>query len=110
MNGYSCHKGLCTPNSKVNVVDHKNECKPDKGVFAFIVGLPELGIYNNICKSIDLGIAPNNPNQQNKMCLNGDIDINYSVRLPSLEDCDCGNNKRLVIPATSTVREHIVCL
>lgn len=89
----------------------ENKCSAKDGVLAYLVGNSEFGNTQMICMSVDVGIRPDDLNKPNTLCQGGSIDIDYTKRFPSLDDCNCGEGKRLaLIPATSTVRTRGVCV
>lgn len=106
---FSCRTGVCV-NTNVIKTQVINECSTKKGQLAYFVGDTQLGRYNSICKSIDPGVAPDNPNEENRMCMNGDIDIDYRKAFPSIEECSCINNNKIIIPFTQTIRSVATCV
>jgi len=109
--GSICRNGICVNANVINTQVPINECNAKRGVFTFFVGNTALGVYDFLCRSVDLGIAPDNPQQDNNMCIGGSIDIDYTRAFPSTLDCKCPVGKRLVIlPETSQVRQYGHCL
>lgn len=107
---FFCRRGMC---SVFNVESEQviNECDPQRGVLGFLIGDVQLGRFNVICKSIDLGIAPNNIYEENLMCsgINGQIDIDYNIKFPSVSDCTCPTASLIVVEGTRTRREYAYC-
>lgn len=107
-NLYLCMNGVCK-NNNIKEDQIKNNCDGKKGVLAFLIGDTMLGVYNKICKSIDLGIA--NDDGTNNMCKNGDIDINYYEKFPTADMCNCGDKKKLIkLPQIKTHRQIGDCV
>ena len=100
---YMCIHGICKDQRVVETMPD-NRCDPKKGFEAFLVGNPNMGTYEYICKSIDQGIAIDI--DTNKMCLNGTIDIDYTKSMPFVTDCKDAN--QMLIPATSAVRDYVI--
>lgn len=104
--------GVCV-NSKIPEEEEvKNKCNSKAGVFAYLIGNTELGTADLFCISSDPGIQPNDSSiEKNKLCKNGEIEIDYTKSLPLLQNCKCGNNEFLaLIAGTSTIRRHGLCL
>ena len=107
----TCSNGICLNLNIFNSVAPTNECDAQRGVLTFFVGNPAIGRYDNLCKSIDPGIANDDITKPNLMCTNGTIDINYLQSFPLITDCNCPENYSLIIiPSTPTVREYSVCV
>lgn len=106
---FECITGMCVG---TNIIETQvvNECNSKTGQFGYLVGDTQLGVYNTICKSIDPGVAMDNPNEENRICVNGTIDIDYRKKFPSTNDCDCKNLNRIIIPSSKMVRETAVCV
>lgn len=110
---FECINGYCINRQIISDVDTVNECNPERGVLAFLIGDTQFGRYNTICKSIDLGIAPNNPREDNRMCISGKLStpVNYLSHFPTIDECICNTDTfKYIIPATSSIRKHAVCL
>lgn len=112
---FRSHNGICVNVLAFSEEDTLNSCDSKKGVLSYMVGDPQLGTTRLQCLSIDLGIQPNDPNNDNIICMGGKVGgdgINYLVGFPQIQECDCGSiNKILtIIPATSTVRRHGLCV
>lgn len=90
----------------------ENKCSAKDGVLAYLVGNSEFGNAQMICMSVDVGVRPDDLRQPNTLCQGGgSIDIDYTKRFPSLDDCKCPDGKRLaLIPATNTIRTRGVCV
>lgn len=111
ISGSVCRNGICLSTNVLNSTQPINECNAARGVVTFFVGNSALGRYESLCRSVDLGIAPNNPAKPNNMCKDGLININYLQAFPSINDCVCPpNTKRLILPATSIVRQYAQCV
>lgn len=107
---YMCTNGICR-NKRIITSIAENKCDASKGFIAYLMGDVAFGKYEYICRTVDPGIAIS-PDESNRMCLGGDIDIDYLKQFPSMERCSCnGNNdpERCVVPATENVRRHVVC-
>jgi len=105
-----CRNGMCINSAVINTSTIRNECNAASGVVTFFVGNATLGRYEFICKSIDPGIAPNDITLPNKMCLNGNININYLNKFPTISDCTCPvNYLPVIIPKVSQIRERVEC-
>lgn len=104
---YDCLHGICKKMPLLIDTPHAG-CDASKGMLLYYVANTALGTFSPICKSIDEGIAISN--DINRMCSNGNININYSIRQPQIEDCTCNENTHAVlVPATINVREYVVC-
>lgn len=111
ISGSICRNGICLNTNVLNSTQPINECNAKRGVVTFFVGNTALGRYDSLCKSVDLGIAPDNPNETNNMCKNGNININYLESFPSIQNCMCPPfTKSIILPATSIVRQYAHCL
>lgn len=109
--GSICRNGICVNANVLNTQVPINECNSERGVFTFFAGNVALGRYDFLCRSIDLGIAPNDPNLDNNMCIGGSIDINYKQAFPAITDCVCPEGKiPVVLPETSQVRRYVHCI
>lgn len=104
--------GVC-----VNVKNFDNEnditgkCDPRKGVVAYIIGNSEFGTIEHLCLSIDQGIQPDDPEKDNIICKGGDIDIDYLVSFPTVDQCKCpAGTTRIIIESTVNVRKHASCV
>lgn len=106
---FNCIAGMCIG---MDIIQSQviNECNPITGQMGFLVGDPQLGRYNTICKSIDPGVAPNNPDDENRICMKGTISIDYRKNFPAINQCNCGSKEQIVLPATSMVREVSACV
>lgn len=104
---FSCIVGICTENT---IIEQQvlNDCDPNKGIVSFLVGDTQRGVYENICKSIDPGVANNDGT--NNMCLGGIIDINYNLKFPAIGDCNCTDKNIEILPATQNVRPIAKCV
>lgn len=99
----SCSNGLCRNDYVYKA--QSTECDPQNGFFGYLVGEPAFGRFSQECKSLDVGIATPT---ENLMCRGGNIDIDYRIAYPSMDNCtDC--NGKVVIPATSVKRAHVEC-
>lgn len=108
--GSICRNGICRNANVLNTQVPVNECNAERGVFTFFVGNTALGRYDFLCRSVDLGIAPDNPREPNRMCTNGFIDIDYTRSFPSITDCTCPPGQKMVtLPETSQVRAYTQC-
>lgn len=106
-----CRNGICLNSNVINTTAPINECDAERGVVTFFAGNVALGRYDYLCRSIDLGIAPDDVSLPNNMCKDGDIDINYLVQFPDIRQCQCPPGTSLVgLPATSQVRQYGQCL
>jgi hypothetical protein len=106
-----CRNGVCVNSNVINSQAPQNECDAERGVITFFVGNTALGRYDFLCRSIDPGIAPNNPNEDNNMCKFGNIDINYLRQFPSIANCSCPiGTQPVILPATSQVRSYVHCI
>jgi hypothetical protein len=109
--GSICRNGICVNANVINTTVPINECNAERGVFTFFAGNVALGRYDFLCRSVDLGIAPDNPQGQNNMCKDGTIAIDYTRSFPSILDCQCPPGKSLVVlPETSQVRRYAQCI
>jgi len=109
--GQVCRNGICTNINVLNSTQPINECDATKGVVTFFTGNVALGRYDFLCRSVDLGIAPDNIQEPNQMCKNGTISIDYVHRFPDIRDCVCGDGLVSVeMAATSQVRPYTHCL
>lgn len=107
---YSSRNGLCVNVAAFTSEDPKNNCDSSKGVIGKFIGNPLLGKYDIICKSFD-SVQDDDTDVKNKMCLNGEIDINYLDHFPQITDCLCAEGTILkTIPPTETMREYAVCV
>lgn len=89
----------------------QNSCDAEKGVLAYLVGDTQFGTTHTQCLSVDPGIQPSNVIQKNLLCVNGDIEINYLLGYPTLNDCKCKDDEFLaLIMETSTIRRHGACV
>lgn len=110
-NVYISKNGICVNALVTQSEITQNECSPEKGVLSYIVGDSQFGKTSILCLSIDTGIQPDNPKGQNKICTNGNIDINYIKSFPEISNCECEpNNFPAIIEATSTIRKHATCV
>lgn len=109
---FRAKRGVCVNVLVFETRTVENKCSAKDGVLAYLVGNSEFGNTQMICMSVDVGVRPDDLNKPNTLCQGGgSIDIDYTKRFPSLDDCDCGEGKRLaLIPATSTVRTRGVCV
>jgi hypothetical protein len=109
--GNRCRNGICINDNLLNTQLPLNECDARRGVVTFLAGNVALGNFIGLCRSVDLGIAPDDVTLPNKMCTDGTINIDYTRQFPSVRDCQCPAGTRVVIlPATEQVREYAVCL
>lgn len=109
--GSICRNGICVNANVINTQVPINECNAERGVFTFFAGNVALGRYDFLCRSVDLGIAPDNPREPNSMCKDGLITIDYTKSFPSIFDCTCPPDKTMVIlPETSQVRRYAQCI
>lgn len=109
--GSICRNGICVDANVLNTTVPINECNAEKGVFTFFAGNIALGRYEFLCRSVDLGIAPDNPNENNNMCIGGSIDIDYTISFPSILNCTCPPGKKpVILPETSQVRRYVHCI
>lgn len=110
-NGSICRNGICVDSNVLNTETPLNECNAERGVLTFFVGNVALGRYDFLCRSVDLGIAPDDPNLENNMCMNGDINIDYTRAFPMISECSCPEGKLpVVLPETSQVRSYVQCI
>lgn len=110
-NVYISKNGICV-NALVNQSEvTENQCSPEKGVLAYIVGDPQFGKTSILCLSIDTGIQPDNPEKENIICADGTISIDYVKSFPDVSNCKCEPNKfPAIIDSTSTIRKHAICI
>lgn len=108
---YVSRNGICVNSITQNSTAVRNECSAKDGVLAYLIGDPQFGKADLLCLSVDPGVQPNDPSKPNEMCRNGSITIDYRKQYPTLEQCKCPVGTKLVrIPATSSIREHGVCV
>lgn len=108
---YISQNGICVNVLAIDKTTIENNCDINKGVLAYLIGDPEFGTANLICLSIDPGIASDDINQPNQMCMNGSININYSLGYPRMDQCTCPDGMtKITIPETKVKREHIHCV
>lgn len=91
----------------------ENRCSAKDGVLAYLVGNSQFGNTQMICLSEDIGVRPDSLDKPNTLCQGSgsSIDIDYTKRFPSLDDCKCSDGRQLaLIPATSTIRARGVCV
>lgn len=109
---FRCIQGRCKNEQYMDSLQN-NVCDGRRGVIAFMVG--NIDRWDFICKSIDPGIAPNDPTLENGMCFDVDEntsrlvnDVNYFERFPDQKDCDPQYAQySCVIPSTPGVRRHV---
>lgn len=110
---YVSKNGICVNMLAFNHQAVENECDPEKGVLAYLVGDPQLGRTNLLCLSIDPGIQPDDINDRNIICTNGTVKggINYVKSFPQLKSCTCGEGMILTfISNTSSIRSRGICV
>lgn len=108
-NMYRSQKGVCVNANIQEENNITNECNAEQGLLAYLVGDTQFGQIKTHCISTDLGIRPDNPNLENRMCSNGGtIDINYLHSFPQISDCIC-ESTAAVITNTETIRAYAVC-
>lgn len=108
---FRCNNGVCINRNIINTTAPTNECDISKGVLTFFVGNATLGRYEFYCRSIDLGVAPDNINEKNRMCINGTIEIDYLKQYPDHSQCVCPDNLvKILIPNTSMIRTVAACV
>lgn len=108
---YVSRNGICVNVITQDTTAVRNECSAQKGVLAYLIGDPQFGKTDLLCLSVDPGIQPNDPEQPNRLCVNGTIDIDYRKQYPTLDGCRCATGYQLVrVPATSSIRERGVCV
>lgn len=105
---YICKVGMCI-NQETHTLSPENACSSKAGVIAFLTSDADLGTNTFICKSIDPGIASNNPAEPNLMCIGGQISIDYRRRLPETSDCVCDHSP-YIVPPTHEVRRRVLCV
>lgn len=109
--GSICRNGICLSSNVLNTQAPINTCDASRGVVTFLVGNTALGRFDTLCRSIDPGIAPNDVTQPNRMCFMGNIDIDYTKKFPSINDCWCPYEKyKIIIPATREIRPYAICM
>ena len=109
--GSRCRNGICINTNVINSQLPLNECDARRGVVTFLSGNTALGRFDFLCRSIDLGIASDDINVTNRMCIGGSINIDYTKQFPDIRDCSCPPDTRSVIlPSTSQVRSYVHCL
>lgn len=110
-NIYFAKNGQCVNGITFNHTETINNCNPKYGLVAYIIGDPQLGTTKSFCLSIDVGIQSDYSFQDNKICINGNIDINYLKKFPDHKNCFCLNinNRKYIIPSTNVIREHAIC-
>lgn len=101
-----CRNGICLNRTVITTAPH-HDCEAKAGKFALFTGNPALGTYEWICESIDPGVAV--PNETNRMCRNGVIDIDYFRGFPAPSDCFCPADSAVLIGGTSSVRRLVQC-
>lgn len=109
---FTSHNGVCVHNILLNDAHVNNNCDPKKGVLAYLTGDTSLGTTGLLCLSIDPGIAPDNPDENNIICGNGTHpDINYLLNFPEIDSCNCGSDLvPIIIPATENIRKRVICV
>lgn len=108
---FKCNNGVCVNRNVINTTAPKNECDASKGVLTFFVGNAMLGRYEFYCRSIDLGVAPDNINEKNRMCINGNISVDYLKQYPDHTQCVCPDGLvKILIPNTSMIRTLAACV
>lgn len=106
-----CSNGICVNAAIINTTAPKNECDAAKGVLTYFVGNATLGRFDYLCKSIDLGIAPDDIDLPNRMCEHGNITINYLQQFPDASQCSCPNGySKVNLANTSQVRNYVDCI
>lgn len=109
--GSICRNGVCLSANIINSQTPLNECDARRGVVSFFSGNVALGRFDFVCRSIDLGVAPDDISQPNNMCRGGIINIDYTRQFPTPRDCQCPAGTRgVILPATSQVRQYVQCL
>lgn len=111
-NIFHAKNGQCVNILTFNHTEAIDNCNPQYGLVAFIVGDPQLGTAKSFCLSIDLGIQSDTSFNDNKICENGVIDINYLKSFPQIINCTCKDletQNKFIIPSTNVVREHALC-
>lgn len=108
---FACQLGTCILQ---NQTTSTNNCNPTRGIFSVFVGDSELGRINQICKSVDPGVALSDGN--NKMCKGsdefglGELGINYLDHIPSLRDCyELCPESFVPVHTNSIVRTYAEC-
>lgn len=110
-NFYLSQNGICVNSIMVNSHVEENECNPERGVLAYLLGNSEIGTAKLFCISSDLGIQSNDLSKKNIICDGGEIDINYHKEFPLLRNCKCKNDEFLsIIAATDIIRRHGICI
>lgn len=109
--GSRCSNGVCINAAIINSQAPNNECDARRGVLTYFVGNPMLGRYDYLCKSVDPGIASNDISEPNRMCLGGQIAIDYLQQFPAENQCQClPGYSKVSIPNTSSIRNYVVCV
>lgn len=98
-----CLNGICKLDP--GYVNPSDLCDTKMGMVGYLVGNPEIGGYDWICKSVDPAIAISNT--ENRMCFNGTIEFDYAKHFPEIESCECDD--KIIIPATLEKRKHVEC-
>lgn len=104
-----CQKGLCVPNTFLDISEHDSHCNLKKGMLDFIVGDGSLGTYRVICLPVE-PLAKSS--YENYMCLNNQEyfdSIDYTHEFPSIEACEKFCKTPLYVPPTITRRPHVTC-
>lgn len=107
-NAYRTKNGVCVNVLAFNQAAIDNECDAKQGLLAYLLGDPEFGKTKLLCLSIDPGIQPDNLIDHNKICIGGNINIDYLEQYPTINMCQCSENL-YAIPATGSIREHAFC-
>lgn len=113
---FSCVAGKCVTET---IIEKQVEtlCDATKGLLSFLVGDPQRGVYDEICLSVDPGIAKRNG--ENVLCKvetssdGSDLlsSLDYRSKFPAISECVCPDDTTATfMPGTSTIRPSIACV
>lgn len=110
---YVSKHGICVNILAFNTQEVTNQCDPEKGVLAYLIGDPQMGRTKLFCLSIDQGVQPDDVTKENTICTGGKMmeKINYIRGFPQLKSCQCERGFVLTVLAnTSVVRSRGICV
>lgn len=108
---YRSQRGVCVNVLAFGQTAVDNECDPNRGLLAYLIGDAQFGTTKLLCLSIDLGVQPDTVLRENTFCQGGSIAIDYVREFPQLRNCTCPSGELLaVIPGTSQVRSRGFCI
>lgn len=103
--------GVCVNSVIFETHVAQNKCSTKDGLLAYLVGDPTFGRTKTVCLSVDLGIRPDDLKKPNRICDDGNIEINYVSSFPQLKNCKCSDDKILsLVESTNSIRTRGVCV